>query len=182
MSQIDLSQLTQLHYINKKLVSGYHISEQDNLAWQELDQQRDQYELLFTALGHTLVHDARGFYYFAMDEGTANMGKISRAIALFIYTLIEHYANAGKDPMRALFDSEVDLELCQELVLHNKVLFDQLEIFSGTDLRKDVLMRMVRLGLCKEKDHAFRLLAPIHRYLDALLEVNSDALESAEEL
>ncbi|WP_432765902.1 condensin complex protein MksE, partial [Pseudoalteromonas rubra] len=49
MSQIDLSQLTQLHYINKKLVSGYHISEQDNLAWQELDQQRDQYELLFTA-------------------------------------------------------------------------------------------------------------------------------------
>ena len=184
MTNIDLTQLTQLNYINKKLVSGDHISEQDNLAWQELDQQQEQYAALFSALGHTLVHDARGFFHFATDEGTANMGKITRAIALFIYTLIEHYANQGQDPMRALFDKDVDLELCQELVLHNKVLYDQLEIFSGTDLRKDVLMRMVRLGMAKAKDKesVFRLLAPIHRYLDALLEVNEDALESAEEL
>ncbi|MFY8275094.1 condensin complex protein MksE [Pseudoalteromonas sp. SSDWG2] len=184
MSTLDLSQLTQLQYINKKLVSGYHISEQDNLAWQELDQHQQQYDALFTALGHNLVHDARGFFYFASDEGTANMGKISRAIALFIYTLIEQYANKGQDPMRALFDKDVDLEVCQELVLNNKALFDQLEIFSGTDLRKDVLMRMVRLGMAKAKDKEtlFRILAPIHRYLDALLEVNDDAFESAEEV
>ena len=182
MTDINLSQLSALQYINKKLVSGYHISEQDNLAWQELDQEFAQYEQLFSALGHELVHDARGFYYFATDEGTANMGKTSRAIALFIYTLIEYYANAGKDPLRALFEQDIELETLQELVVSNATLFDQLEILSGSELRKDVLLRMVRLGLARESELGFKLLAPIHRYLDALLEVNEDALQSAQEL
>ena len=110
------------------------------------------------------MHDARGFYYFAMDEGTANMGKISRAIALFIYTLIEHYANAGKDPMRALFDSEVDLELCQELVLHNKVLFDQLEIFSGTDLQRRVNAHGALRAMQKTMPFACSRHPPLFRY------------------
>ncbi|WP_105180380.1 condensin complex protein MksE [Pseudoalteromonas sp. T1lg21] len=174
MTDINLDDLTHLQAINKKLTSGYHISEQDTLMWQELDQHIDAYRPLFNALGHDLQHDSRGFYYFGSDESTPNMGKISRAIALTIYILIEHYANTGKDPMRALFDEVNDLELMQTLVQINKHLFDQLEIFSGSDLRKDVYLRMVRLGLAREVENGFMLQAPIYRYIDALMEVNEE--------
>ncbi|MCF6433934.1 hypothetical protein [Pseudoalteromonas sp. MMG022] len=181
MTQINLSELTELHAINKKLVGGYHISEQDTTLWQQLDQNIDAYQALFSALGHDLQHDGRGFYYLASDESTPNMGKISRAIALTVFILIEHYANQGKDPLRALFDEVADLELMQTLVQLNKHLFDQLEIFSGSDLRKDVYLRMVRLGLAKEVEQGFMHLAPIYRYIDALMEVNEDGFDALED-
>ena len=174
MTQINLDELTHLQVINKKLVTGYHISEQDTLMWQELDQHIEQYSALFGSLGHELKHDSRGFYYLASDESTPNMGKISRAIALTVYILIEHFANTGKDPMRALFDEVNDLELMQTLVQMNKHLFDQLEIFSGSDLRKDVYLRMIRLGLAREVEGGFMLQAPVYRYIDALMEVNEE--------
>ncbi len=181
MNQIDLSQLSELQHINKKLTSGYHISEQDTTLWQQLDQEIDAYEALFEALGHTLVHDARGFYYLAVEDGTPNMGKISRGIALTLYILIEYFANQGKDPLRALFDESCDLELMQTLVQHNKHLFDQLEIFSGSDLRRDVFLRMVRLGLAREGETGFLLLAPVYRYIDALMEVNENTFAMEDE-
>ncbi|GAA78467.1 MULTISPECIES: hypothetical protein [unclassified Pseudoalteromonas] len=180
-THINLNELTHLQAINKKLVAGYHICEQDNVMWQELDQHIEDYTALFTALGHDLKRDSRGFYYFGSDESTPNMGKISRAIALTIYILIEHYANTGKDPMRALFDDVNDLELMQTLVQINKHLFDQLEIFSGSDLRKDVYLRMVRLGLAREVEGGFMLQAPIHRYIDALMEVNEETYITEDE-
>jgi hypothetical protein len=62
----------------------------------------------------------------------------------------------------------------QTLVQINKHLFDQLEIFSGSDLRKDVYLRMVRLGLAREVENGFMLQAPIYRYIDALMEVNEE--------
>ena len=37
MTDINLDDLTHLQAINKKLTSGYHISEQDTLMWQELE-------------------------------------------------------------------------------------------------------------------------------------------------
>ncbi|MCG7564129.1 MULTISPECIES: hypothetical protein [Pseudoalteromonas] len=181
MTHINLDELSQLQAINKKLVSGYHISEQDTTQWQELDQHIESYQALFSALGHDLQHDSRGFYYLASDESTPNMGKISRAIALTVFILIEHFANQGKDPLRALFDEVLDLELMQTLVQLNKHLFDQLEIFSGSDLRKDVCLRMVRLGLAREVEQGFSLLAPIYRYIDALMEVNEDNYDTLEE-
>lgn len=181
MTHINLSDLTELQAINKKLVSGYHISEQDTTLWQQLDQNIEAYQALFTSLGHDLVHDARGFYYLGSDESTPNMGKISRAIALTTYILIEHFANQGKDPLRALFEHNCDLELMQTLVQLNKHLFDQLEIFSGSELRKDVFLRMLRLGLARETEQGFILLPPIYRYIDALMEVNDNSYEDFEE-
>lgn len=181
MTTINLAHLTELQAINKKLASGYHISEQDTTLWQQLDQNIDAYQALFNALGHDLHHDARGFYYLASDESTPNMGKISRAIALTVFILIEYFANLGKDPLRAIFDETADLELMQTLVQLNKHLFDQLEIFSGSDLRKDVYLRMVRLGLARETEQGFMHLAPLYRYIDALMEVNEENFDGLEE-
>ncbi len=181
MTHIDLSQLSLLKAINKKLVSGYHISEQDRELWQQLDQQIEQYAALFAALGYELVQDARGFVYLYADDATPSMGKTSRSFALTIYILIEHFANQGNDPINALFDQDIDLSLMQSLVQHNKHLFDQLEIFSGSDLRKDVFMRMVRLGVAKATEQGFLLQAPAYRYIDALLEINDFQEMTAEE-
>ena len=172
MTQINLAELSELQTINKKLVSGYHISEQDVQLWQQLDHCYEQYTALFEALGHQLIKDGRGFYYLEIEDSTPNMGKISRAFALTTYVLIEHFANQGKDPLRALFEYICDLELMQTLVQNNKHLFDQLEIFSGSDLRKDVFMRMNRFGLAKEVEQGFVVQSPIYRYLDALMEIN----------
>lgn len=171
MNQIDLSALSLLSTINKKLVSGYHVSEQDTTLWQQLDQEYPQYEALFSALGYQLIHDARGFYYLLADDSTPSMGKISRAFALTIYVLVEHYANQGKDPLAALFDNMIDLQLMQTLVIQNKHLFDQLEIFSGSELRKEVFNRMTRFGVAKETDTGYQIGAAAYRYLDALDDV-----------
>ena len=182
MPQIDLAQLTELQAINKKLVAGYHISEQDTALFQQLDHEFDAYEALFSALGYTLIHDARGFYYLQAEDGTVNMGKISRAFALTIYVLIEHYANLGKEPLNGLFQNNIDLELMMTLVQNNKHLFDQLEIFSGSDLRRDVLLRMVRLGIARETELGFKILTAAHRYLDALNDINNYQTHLSEEL
>jgi hypothetical protein len=181
MTQINLSELTELQVINKKLVSGYHISEQDTTLWQHLDQNIESYQALFSSLGYKLSHDTRGFYYFSSDESTPNMGKISRSIALTIYILIEHFANQGKDPLKAIFEQICDLEQMQLLVKMNKHLFEQLEIYSGSDLRKDVYLRMVRLGLAKETERGFVHQSPIYRYIDALMEIDDDINLSEEE-
>lgn len=172
MTHINLAELTELQHINKKLVSGYHISEQDVQLWQQLDHCHEQYTELFQSLGHHLIKDGRGFYYLEIEDSTPNMGKISRAFALTTYVLVEYFANLGKDPLRALFEQVCDLELMQTLVQQNKHLYDQLEIFSGSDLRKDVFMRMSRFGLAKEVEQGFIIQSPIYRYLDALMQIN----------
>ncbi|MFC3034558.1 hypothetical protein ACFOEE_18820 [Pseudoalteromonas fenneropenaei] len=181
MTTINLNELTELQAIHKKLASGCHISEQDTTQWQQLDQHMDAYEALFASLGQELKHDSRGFFYFAADESTPNMGKTSRSFALTIYVLIEHFANLGKDPLRALFDEVIDLELMQTLVQMNKHLFDQLELFSGSELRKDVYGRMVRFGLAREVENGYQHLAPVYRYIDALMEVNETQIEGFED-
>ena len=40
---------------------------------------------------------------------------------------------------------------------------------------------MVRLGLAKEVEQGFVLLAPVYRYIDALMEVNDNNFDELEE-
>ncbi|WP_438938507.1 condensin complex protein MksE [Algibacillus agarilyticus] len=178
--QIDLLELTLLQDINKKLVSGYHISEQDVQLWQQLDQYQDEYAALFSGLGYRLKHDARGYFYIDADDSTVNMGKISRAMAVTIYVLIEYYADNGFDPLRALFEKVITEEIMQQVVQNQYHLFEQLEITSAAELKRDVFNRMLRNGFATEtqsfEEHdlgqmGFKLLAPVYRYLDALDEI-----------
>jgi len=169
---IDLSLLPQLAEIYKKLMSGYHISEQDFSQWTELDAQEQAYTDLFQALGSQLKRDSRGYFYFESDEATATMGKISRLFALTIYALVEFFSDQGKDPLRALFDIEIDHEILSNILQQQYHLFEQLEIFSATDLKREVGNRMVRHGFARVQGENFKLLPPIYRYLDALMDVD----------
>ncbi|WP_228710710.1 DUF4194 domain-containing protein [Saccharobesus litoralis] len=180
--QINLTELSLLQDINKKLVSGYHISEQDIQLWQQLDQYQDEYSALFSALGYHLKHDARGFFYIDADDSTVNMGKISRSFAVTVFVLIEYFADQGFDPLRALFDKVITEETMQALVQNQYHLFEQLEITSASELKRDVFNRMLRNGFAIEAQNidshsleseqtgqmGFKLLSPVYRYLDAL--------------
>jgi len=178
--QLDLEQLSQLAEVHKKLSSGYHISEQDFALWQELDQQEDAYNALFAALGNSLKRDSRGFFYFEVDDATASMGKISRLFALALYALVEYFADKGQDPLRALFDQELTTELWGQLLQSHYHLFEQLEIFSVTDMKREIANRMLRYGLARSSGDQIKLLPPVYRYLDALMDVEHSAVATEE--
>ena len=174
--QLNLDELTQLAEISKKLSNGYHISEQDFALWQELDQQEDSYTALFGALGNTLKRDSRGFFYFEVDDATASMGKISRLFALTLFALVEFYADKGQDPLRALFEHEITTEIWGQLLQQQYHLFEQLEIFSVTDMKREISNRLLRYGLARPSGDNIKLLSPVYRYLDALMEVDHSAV------
>lgn len=179
--QIDLALLPNLADIHKRLTTGYHLSEQDFALWTELDANEEAYSALFSALGNQLKRDSRGYFYFEVDDATVNMGKISRLFALTIYALVEYFADQGQDPLRALFDTEISHEILSSILQQQYHLFEQLEIFSATDLKREVGNRMLRYGFAKTQGDHFKLLPPIYRYLDALLAVDQlTAEESAD--
>lgn len=169
---VDLARLPHLQEINKKLVGGFHICEHNLSLWQELDQNEDAYIALFKGLGYRLLRDSRGFFFIDSDESTVTMGKTSRAFALTIYTLVEYFANKGFDPVRALFEQDIDISTLDAIVSDYQHLFEQIEIDSGHELRKEIITRMLRFGLAREYGGGYRLLPPIYRYLDALNDVS----------
>lgn len=176
---INLGRLPHLQEINKKLVGGFHICEHNLGLWQELDQNEDAYIALFKGLGYRLQRDSRGFFFIDSDESTVTMGKTSRAFALTIYTLVEYFANKGYDPIRALFEQDIDLATLDAIVNDYSHLYEQIEIDSGHELRKEIITRMLRFGMAREYGGGYRLLPPIFRYLDALNDVSDGERELA---
>jgi hypothetical protein len=55
-------------------------------------------------------------------------------------------------------------------------------VYSATDLKREVANRMLRFGFAKAQGDNFKLLAPVYRYLDALMAVDqlSEIEESAD--
>jgi hypothetical protein len=169
---VDLSELTQLQAIYQKLMAGFHISELNLPLWQELDKNEPQYQQLFKALGYNLIRDSRGFFYFSSADSTVTMTKNARRMALLTYTLIDHWANMGYDPLAALFDRPIDRQLAIELYQQHAAIFEQIDIASGSDILNEIIKRMVRMGFAREQGSEYRLLSPCYRFIDAVTELN----------
>jgi chromosome condensin MukBEF MukE localization factor len=182
---INLAQLSSLTPIYQKLMSGFHITENNLSLWQSLDQHEEQYQALFSALGYKLIKDARGYFYFSTPDTTVTMTKTSRRIALFIYTLIEYWADQGYDPVGALFEQTLSKDVFQKLFDLNTSIFEQIDITKPSEIKSEIIKRMVRLGFAKEVGKEFRLLPPCYRYIDAVLELadytNDTPISSASE-
>ncbi len=177
---IDLSLMKSLMPTYQKLMSGFHITEANISLWQELDQYYIQYQQLFTGLGYTLIKDARGYFYFSSPDTTVTMTKTSRRIALFVYTLLEHWADRGYDPIGALFDQPLNKDVCRLVYDKNTTVFDQIDINNASDIQNEILKRMVRLGFAKEQGKEHRLLPSCYRYIDAVMEL-SDTLNQEDQ-
>jgi len=171
-SVIDLNTLNQLTPIYQKLMSGFHITENNLSLWQSLDQYHEAYQALFSSLGYTLIKDARGYFYFSTPDTTVTMTKTSRRIALFIYTLIEYWADKGFDPVGALFVQTLNKDAFQKLFDQNTSIYEQIDITSATEIKNEIIKRMVRLGFAKELGKEFKLLPSCYRYIDAVLEIS----------
>ncbi|WP_406666285.1 condensin complex protein MksE [Gallaecimonas sp. GXIMD1310] len=172
---IDLAELKALDEIHRKLAAGYHLSENEPGLWLELSAQHSAYETLFAALGYDLRHDERGFFYFDSPDTSATMSKTSQWFALTLYCLVEDRADAGKDPLQSLFDESIGFAEMDALVSRHLALFEQLNVHSASDLRKEVFNRMLRLGFAREDGDGFRLLPPCHRFIDAALALTEEA-------
>ncbi len=178
---IDLSKLNALTTVYQKLMSGFHITENNLILWQSLDQNLEAYQALFNSLGYTLIKDARGYFYFSTPDTTVTMTKTSRRIALFLYTLIEYWADKGYDPVAALFEQALNRDTFERLFNQNTSIFEQIDINSAGDIRNEIIKRMVRLGFAKEIGKEYKLLAPCYRYIDAVMEL-SDQFASTDPL
>jgi hypothetical protein len=178
---IDLSKLNPLTTVYQKLMSGFHITENNLILWQSLDQNLEAYQALFNSLGYTLIKDARGYFYFSTPDTTVTMTKTSRRIALFLYTLIEYWADKGYDPVAALFEQALNRDTFERLFNQNTSIFEQIDINSAGDIRNEIIKRMVRLGFAKEIGKEYKLLAPCYRYIDAVMEL-SDQFASTDPL
>ena len=76
--------------------SGKHMNRMmDHRLWAELERERDAYELLFKSLGYNLRIDDRGFAWFHFDDGTSNVSKTTRQLALLFMLLFEFQADIG---------------------------------------------------------------------------------------
>lgn len=181
-SIIDLSQLTALTTIYQKLMSGFHITENDLILWQSLDQHLTSYQALFTGLGYNLIKDARGYFYFSTPDTSVTMTKTSRRIALFLYTLIEYWADQGYDPVAALFEQPISKDTLEKLFNHNTSVFEQIDVNNAADIRNEIIKRMVRLGFAKEFGKEYKLLAPCYRYIDAVMELSDQFSASIDPL
>lgn len=179
-SVIDLNELNQLTPIYQKLMSGFHITENNLSLWQSLDQHHEAYQALFSSLGYNLIKDARGYFYFSTPDTTVTMTKTSRRIALFIYTMIEHWADKGFDPVGALFEQTLNKDVFQKLFDQNTSIYEQIDITSATEIKNEIIKRMVRLGFAKELGKEFKLLPSCYRYIDAVLELAAELSGSME--
>lgn len=176
----DISGLTHVRPIFKRFNSGAHINREQELElWKELEDHLDDYTALFSALGFSLVLDARGFAYFKTDQGSSYTGKQSRKLALIIMLLFEYQADHGLH----LFQFKqwrIDAELIANLWQQYQAILTA-EEFTDASAIKEVLDSATRVGFAVSDENAYLLLPAVHRYLDLFEELaqserNDDAV------
>ncbi len=171
---IDLKELTQLAPIFRELFKGYHISRSSPELYTQLSNLQDQYRALFKSLGYELVCDSRGFYYFVPEQMGAQVNKTAQRLALFIFILVEHLADQGRDPLAVLDGGSLGRDELPPLLEKYKDLFLQAEVTTQDELEEKVMRRLAQLGFASEDNGVYRFLAPMHRFLDVCLSVQQD--------
>lgn len=89
-----MNELPHLANIFDRLKRGYHLGPDDEPEFSALCGPGD-YAGYFAALGLTLVHHDRDFFYFEPDNPETVPDTLPR-IAVFSYIIIDHAANQGR--------------------------------------------------------------------------------------
>ena len=171
---IDLKELSQLAPIFRELLKGGHISRRDPELYSQLSTLQDAYRALFKAQGYDLVCDSRGFYYFVPEQMGAQVNKTAQRLALFTFTLVEHLADQGRDPLAILDGGSLGRDELPPLLDKYRELFQQAEVSTQEELEEKVLRRLTQLGFAFDDNGNYRFLAPMHRFLDVCLSVQQD--------
>lgn len=160
----------------KELSRGRHISAQDGDLYSLLEQRPDDYILIFGKLGFDLIHDARGFYFFA-GSNRGNADGVQK-LALFVYIMIDWLADSGESITEAFAGKLFVVDSLPHLSSERyRTYLAHLDVSSPNDLA-DIIRRMDNLGFAKQSGQGtFRFLPPVHRIVDACLAIKTEKLE-----
>jgi hypothetical protein len=174
---LNLETLPNLGRLYQLLTSGKHLNRLAEPAlWAELENEQDTYTSLFVALGYDFRIDGRGFAWLHTREGTSNMSKRTRHLALLFLTLFEYQSDAGK-PLRRFTEWIIDKALLTALQEKYGALLEAEELHE--DGLQKLMKTAVDFGFAQSDQGIWRLLPAVHRYLDHF---ESLALERPDDL
>lgn len=161
---INLARLSKLGEIFPWLNSGKHLNRlAEPVLWLELEQERQQYELLFQQLGYQLRIDERGFAWFHTDDANSNVSKATRQLALVLMVLFDFQADNNQH-LGHFSDWLIDRALLA--LIYDK----HTDLLKAELLDVDAMMQVydsaTRYGFALSHATGWRLLPAAARYLD----------------
>lgn len=169
-SSIDLQRLPFLRELFEHLNAGKHLNRlAQQRLWAELEREQGQYETLFAALGYALRIDGRGFAWFHSDEGTSNVTKTTRQLALLFMLIFEFKADMGVHLAR-FTEWPIDQGFLLALIEKNNLLL-KAEHLAEVDQLTQLMRTAANYGFAIADGASWRLLPAVFRYLDRFEEL-----------
>lgn len=169
-SSIDLPRLPFLRELFEHLNAGKHLNRMaQQRLWAELEREQGQYETLFAALGYALRIDGRGFAWFHSDEGTSNVTKTTRQLALLFMLIFEFKADMGVHLAR-FTEWPIDVGFLLALIEKNNLLL-KAEHLADVDQLTQLMRTATNYGFAVADGAGWRLLPAVFRYLDRFEEL-----------
>lgn len=169
-SPLDLQRLPFLRELFEHLNAGKHLNRlSQQRLWAELEREQAQYEALFAALGYTLRIDGRGFAWFHSDEGTSNVTKTTRQLALLFMLIFEFKADMGVHLAR-FTEWPIDQGFLIALIEKNTMLL-KAEHLAEVDQLAQLMRTAANYGFAIADGAGWRLLPAVFRYLDRFEEL-----------
>ncbi len=169
-SSIDLERLPSLRELFEHLNAGKHLNRlAQQRLWAELEREQGQYEALFAALGYALRIDGRGFAWFHFDEGTSNVTKTTRQLALLFMLIFEVKADMGVHLAR-FTEWPIDQGFLLALIEKNHLLL-KAEHLAEVEQLTQLMRTAANYGFAIAEGAGWRLLPAVFRYLDRFEEL-----------
>ena len=169
-SPIDLQRLPSLRELFEHLNAGKHLNRlAQQRLWAELEREQGQFETLFAALGYALRIDGRGFAWFHSDEGTSNVTKTTRQLALLFMLIFEFKADMGVHLAR-FTEWPVDQGFLLALIEKNNLLL-KAEHLAEVDQLTQLMRTAANYGFAIADGAGWQLLPAVFRYLDRFEEL-----------
>ncbi|PLX67254.1 MAG: hypothetical protein C0607_22295 [Azoarcus sp.] len=167
---VDLQRLPFLRELFEHLNAGKHLNRlAQQRLWAELEREQVQYEALFAALGYTLRIDGRGFAWFHSDEGTSNVTKTTRQLALLFMLIFEFKADMGVHLAR-FTEWPIDQGFLLALIEKNAMLL-KAEHLAEVEQLTQLMRTAANYGFAIADGAGWRLLPAVFRYLDRFEEL-----------
>lgn len=167
---LKLNSLMHSKTLFKKLSAGLHINRHhEQELWMVLEQQSEDYYVLFENIGFELIIVQRGFAYFATEQSNNYNNKLTQQLALLLLLLFEQQADAGQ----TLYQFEqwyLDNDLITSLWHKHQALLVVEDITSPADIN-DIFNSASRVNFMLKEQNYYRLLPSVHRYLDLFTEL-----------
>lgn len=169
-SSIDLLRLPSLRELFDYLNAGKHLNRlAQQRLWAELEREQAQYETLFAALGYALRIDGRGFAWFHSDEGSSNVTKSTRQLALLFMLIFEFKADMGVHLAR-FTEWPIDHGFLLALIEKNALLL-KAEHLAEVEQLTQLMRTAANYGFAIAEGAGWRLLPAVFRYLDRFEEL-----------